>query len=303
MQKKQPPVHETEECWYLPIFGVYHPKKPDNFDSSAQCQGLSLNQVLLTGTNLSNDLLSILLRFRQGPVAAMADIEQMFYAFYVQPEHRKYLRFFWYKENDMDKGLVEYQMKVHVFGKTTSPSIATYALRKTVENCDKDVKNFLMKNFYVDDGLLPTQTVQEAVNLIIKRTQRDLKEKGNLKHKIASNSLEFLTHFPSPDLSKEIQNVNFTEEYLPFHHSLGITWNRQTDNFMFNIPVEMKPFSRRGILSVINTIFDPLGFIAPVTVKGKMFSKEITHGIAGWIEELPLEYMKQWNEWTNSLES
>lgn len=104
--------------------------------------------------------------FCQGPVAETADIEQMFYAFVVQPEHRKYLQFFWYKENDIDKGLVEYQMKVHVFGNTTSPAIATYALRKTVANSDKDVTNFVMKNFYEDDGLLSTQTVQEAVNFI-----------------------------------------------------------------------------------------------------------------------------------------
>ena len=78
----------------------------------------------------------------------------------------QYLRFFWYKEKDIDKGLVEYKMKVQVFGNTTSPALATYALRKTVENSDEDVKIFVMKSFYVDDGLLSTQTVQEAVSLI-----------------------------------------------------------------------------------------------------------------------------------------
>lgn len=94
-----PPLPATKECWYLPIFGIYHPKKPSQirvvFDSSAQCQGTSLNQVLLTGPNLTNDLLGILLRFRQGPVAVTVDFQQMFYGFYVQPDHRKYLRFFW----------------------------------------------------------------------------------------------------------------------------------------------------------------------------------------------------------------
>ncbi|XP_062611017.1 uncharacterized protein LOC134272834, partial [Saccostrea cucullata] len=298
---------DSEECWYLPIFGVYHPKKPAQirvvFDSSAQCQGLSLNQVLLTGPNLTNDLLGILLRFRQGPVAVTVDIQQMFYGFYVQPDQRKYLRFFWYKENDMNKGLVEYQMKVHVFGNTTSPAIATYALRKTVEESDSDVKNFVVKNFYVDDGLLSTQTVQEAADLI-KRTQKDLAENGNLKlHKITSNSLELMNHFPNQDLSKEIQDLNFTEEYLPFHQSLGLKWNLQTDSFMFNIPLETKPFTKRGILSVINSIFDPIGFIAPVKIKGKMLVREISQGTTGWDEELPQEYMNQWSEWTSSLDS
>lgn len=124
--------------------GVYYPKKPSQirvvFDSSAQCQGTSLNQVLLSGPNLTNDLFGILLRFRQGPVAVTVDIQQMFYGFYVQPDHRKYLRFFWSKGNDMKNGLVEYKMNIHVFGNTTLPAIATYALRKTLEASDENVK-------------------------------------------------------------------------------------------------------------------------------------------------------------------
>lgn len=151
----------------------------------------------------------------------------------------------------MNNDLVEYQMKVHVFGNTTSPAIATYALRKTVEASEENVKNLVMRNSYVDDGLFSTQTVLEAVD-IIKRTQMDLANKGNLKlHKIASNSLELMKHFPNQDLSKEIQNLN----YLPFHQSLGLTWNLQTDSFMFDLPLETNPFTKRGILSLINSIF------------------------------------------------
>ncbi len=62
-----PPLNKNEEVCYLPIFGVYHPRKPGQirvvFDSSAQYKGLSLNQVLLSGPDLSNSLLGVLLRF------------------------------------------------------------------------------------------------------------------------------------------------------------------------------------------------------------------------------------------------
>ena len=62
-----PPLEKDQECWFLPVFGVYHPQKPGEircvFDSSAKCDGLSLNNVLLQGPDLTNSLLGILLRF------------------------------------------------------------------------------------------------------------------------------------------------------------------------------------------------------------------------------------------------
>ena len=103
------------------------------FDSSAEYQGVSLNGVLLSGPNLTNSLLGILLRFRKNAIAVSADIEQMFYSFLVSPEHRDYLRFLWYQDNDPNKELIEYRMKAHVFGNSPSPAVATYGLRKCVE--------------------------------------------------------------------------------------------------------------------------------------------------------------------------
>ncbi len=74
-----PPVQPGQECWYLPLFGVYHPRKPDRFrvvfDSSASYEGVSLNDVLLTGPNLNNSLLGVLMRFRKDQVAITPDIE------------------------------------------------------------------------------------------------------------------------------------------------------------------------------------------------------------------------------------
>ena len=59
-------------CWYLPYFGLYYPKKKDKirvvFDAAAESSGMSLNKLLLSGPDLTNNLLGVLL----------ADIEQMF---------------------------------------------------------------------------------------------------------------------------------------------------------------------------------------------------------------------------------
>ena len=168
------PVGHNDECWYLPMFGVYSPKKPGQirgvFDSSAVFEGVSLNSVLLSGPDLTNSLLGVLLRFRKESVAIAADTEQMFYSFEVNEIHRNFLRFFWYKDNDPDKSLIEYRMCRHVFGNSSSPAIATYGLRKSVENSDDDVKSFVNKDFYVDDGLTSLSCSSEAVSLL-KRTQ------------------------------------------------------------------------------------------------------------------------------------
>ena len=115
-----PSLKQGEDCWYLPIFGVYHPQKPEQirvvFDSSAQYNGISLNDTLLSGPDLNNSLLGVLMRFRKDQVAVTADVQQMFYCFVVREDHRNYLRFLWHKDNDPSKEITEFRMNVHVLG-------------------------------------------------------------------------------------------------------------------------------------------------------------------------------------------
>ena len=152
--------------WYLPHFGVYHPRKPDQirvvFDSSAEFQDVSLNKELLPGSDQMNSLLGVLVRFRQEDVALMCDVEQMFHSFYVNPEHRDFLRFLWHKDNNPLEEVVEYRMLVHLFGNVSSPAIATYGMRKTAEDGEEEfgsaAKEFVYNDFYVDDGLTSRPT-------------------------------------------------------------------------------------------------------------------------------------------------
>ena len=74
--EEAPPLQDGQEVWYLPSFGVYHPKKPEQirvvFDSSAAYQGVSLNDVLLRGPDMNNTLIGVLMRFRRELVAITA---------------------------------------------------------------------------------------------------------------------------------------------------------------------------------------------------------------------------------------
>lgn len=53
--------------------------------------------------------------------ACMCDIEQMFFQFKVNPEHRDYLRFLWWELGDCTKEPIQYRMKEHLLGATSSP--------------------------------------------------------------------------------------------------------------------------------------------------------------------------------------
>ena len=126
---------QSGKVWYLPHFGVYHPKKPTQirvvFDSSAEYLDVSLNKELPPDPDLMNSLLGVLIRFRRETTAIMCDIEQMFHSFSVDPNHRDFLRFLWFENNKPGKPIMEYRMYVHLFGNGPSPAVATFGLRKT----------------------------------------------------------------------------------------------------------------------------------------------------------------------------
>jgi hypothetical protein len=68
----------------------------------------------------------------------------MFYRFFVKPEHRDYLRFFWFQDNNPDLPMIEYRMTVPVFGNRPSPAVATYGLREAVKTPKRTLENSLI---------------------------------------------------------------------------------------------------------------------------------------------------------------
>ena len=306
-----PPVTQGQECWYLPLFGVYHPQKPEQirgvFDSSARYDNISLNDVLMSGPNLANGLLGVLLRFRQQPIAVMADIQRMFYCFKVKREHRDYLRFLWHRDNDIEKEITEFRMCVHVFGNSPSPAVATYGLRRTAEIAEgkfgNDVRKFVEKNFYVDDALTSLSSPEEAISLL-KRTQEALKSGGNLRlHKICSNSGKVLLAFKKDELAKDLRDLDFDHSNLPLQRSLDVCWDLHTDSFTFRVNVDEKPYTRRGVLSVVNGLYDPLGFATPVTIGGKLLLREAMVEPVEWDQPLPDNFHSKFISWRETLTS
>ncbi|KAK7898591.1 hypothetical protein WMY93_019444 [Mugilogobius chulae] len=303
-----PPL-DNEECWFLPTFGVYHPRKPEQirvvFDSSSQYEGICLNDVLLTGPDLNNTLIGVLLRFRKDKVAVLADIQQMFYCFEVTETHRNFLRFLWYEGNDINKQVIDYRMKVHVFGNSPSPAVAIYGLRRAIrEGAPKygeDTIQFVERHFYVDDGLMSVPTDHHAVD-ILTRTQASLAESNIRLHKFISNSRDVLKALSQEDCAAPVKDLDLSGETESIQRSLGLLWETSTDTFTFSVSTEPKPFTRRGVLSTVNSIFDPLGLLAPVTTSGRALLRELTADLPDWDTPLSEEKHDKWENWRKSLQ-
>ena len=306
-------VHTSKPKWYLPHFGIYHPQKPDKirvvFDSAVEVDGISLNKMLLSGQGLANSLLGVLMCFRQYGTAFVADIEQMFHTFHVEPEHRDLLRFLWFAGNNPDGEIVEYRMNVHLFGNTSSPAVATFCLRKTAQEAEaqfgSDAREFVEKNFYVDDALKSLPGPEESIDLL-KRTQSMLATANLRLHKIASNDPKVTEAFPSSDRATDCCNLDLNENTKHVQRSLGVFWELKSDTFSFKALQERKPFMRRGVLSVVNSLFDRLGIAAPVAIKGKMLLRQMSCHLKNyhpgeWDQLLPSEFYPSWMEWCSSL--
>ena len=82
---------------------------------------------------MKNTLVGVLLRFRQGPIAFIADIEKMFCQVRVSPEYCDFLRFLWWRDGNYNQSPEEYRMLVNLFGATSSPSCAGFCLCKAAD--------------------------------------------------------------------------------------------------------------------------------------------------------------------------
>ena len=140
------------------------------FDCSAKINGVSLNDQLLQGPDLTNNLIGVLICFRQEPVAVIADIKGMFFQVLVDEKDCNIFRLLWFPENDLKHKPCEYQMQVHLFWATSSPCIAAFALcRAAMENLtgvDDETVQTMFKNFYVDNVCKSCATAEQATELV-----------------------------------------------------------------------------------------------------------------------------------------
>ena len=257
--------HVSNKVWYIPHHGVLTPNKRVLFDCSAKFNNVSLNECLLQGPDLQNNILTILLRFRKDYVGITCDVQKMYHQFKVEESDRDLLRFLWWPKGDTSLTPVDHRMTMHLFGATSSPGVATHGLRKiAISHCRKysiEARNFVFKNFYVDDGVASAQSDEEAYQLLV-NTKGLLSEGGLKLHKIMSNSKGLMKTI-SVDDRATVASVHKCK-------TLGVVWDTLSDELCVPLHVEVSKCTRRGILSAVSSIYDPMGIIAPLILKAKL---------------------------------
>ena len=249
-------IQSISPVFYLPHHPVFNPRKPGKlrvvYDCAAKYAGRSLNDQLLRGPDFVNQLIGVLIRFRQHPIALMADIEAMFNQVRVSVPDRDYLRFLWWPQGDISTPCEEFRMNVHLFGAKSSPSCASYCLRRTAEDheteYDPDVINTVRRNFYVDDCLTSMRSVDSAVR-VANQVTKLLSEGGFRLTKWVSNSTDVLKTIPAAERAASVDLDLDNSSGLPIEGTLGIKWNVELDSLQFSMHYNEKPATRRGILS------------------------------------------------------
>ena len=243
---------------YVLYHGVLNIDKPGRvmvvFDASAKYNNTCLNQNLLPGPDLLNNLVSVLIRFRHGKYALMTDIEKMFHQVFVNPNDTDTLRFLW--RECPDEVVSDYKMLVHIFDKVDSPCCANGALRKVPEMIDKSLKWVLANSFYMDDFLSSLLDEKSMIRLSLSLISCLKTCSLGLLNKWVSNSKVILENIPSSELFLKFINLDINSQ--PIERVLRMIRNVSEDSFVF------KPLlKQRGILGIVASIFDPLDIVTP----------------------------------------
>ena len=91
-------------------------------------------------------------------------------------------------------------------------------------------------------------------------------------------------------------------------NTLGVKWCLSRDSLSLIIDAPDRAFTKRGLVSKLHTIFDPLGLISPIILVGKILQRKVlpskdseSYGNLNWDDPLPVEFLPIWEEWTRSL--
>lgn len=285
--------------YYIPHHCVLRPDSATTrlrvvFDASAKdAHSRSLNDTQLIGPKLQPNILEILLRFRVHNIVFMADVRQMYRQILISQADRDYQRIFW--RTTPTECLQEYRLNTVTYGVSSSPFLACRTLRQLAEDEGNQypiAKGIILSDVYIDDVASGSDTLehaQQAKDQLIAL----FKLGGFHLRKWVSNNAQLLLDLPIQDrLTGSVSLDNYETQILKI---LGLKWDPHTDAFLFEIQPLDRPCTKRSILSELARVFDPLGFLSPITIQIKTYIQKLWILGIGWDQTPPDEVIGMWN--------
>lgn len=251
------------------------------------------------GPNLQQDLQSLIIKWRQYKYAYTADIEKMFRKIWVSPLDQSYQKILW--RDNQNQSIKEYQLATVTYGTKSAPFLAMMTLKQLAQDerdnyVDSLAPEALEGSFYMDDLLHGSHSIESA-----KKLQEDLikllQAGGFNLRKWKANSTVLLE-----DVSCDQENFDFKQ--VESTKTLGLGWNPRKDKFLFQSKITHSATSdmtKREFLSEISKLYDPLGWISPLTIKLKILFQDVWKTKIQWDEPIPTEIKKEWDKIKNDI--
>ncbi|XP_008179733.1 uncharacterized protein LOC103308325 [Acyrthosiphon pisum] len=298
---------EGETC-YLPHHAV---RKEDStstklrvvFDASCKTQtGVSLNDILLKGPVIQDDIIYILARFRTHRYVLSADVEKMYRQIWVSEEHRDMQRILWRATPDMP--IQTYRLNTVTYGTITASYLATACFKRLAEiyqNQYREAATVIVRDFYMDDFLGGAESKEKAAELLTQLIAL-LGAAGMKLRKWSSNDIDLVKSIvPEEDI--ELSNDFETEGAVK--KILGLFWDASSDTLRFKVPpvpsCAKNTVSKRKILSDIASIFDPLGLVGPVVIRARILLQALWREKIDWDEAIPAYMQEEWRKYCESM--
>ena len=147
----------------------------------------------------------------------------------------------------------------------------------------------------MDDLLTTARSSEKAVQLL-REVYALLASGGFLMAKWTSNRLEVLETIRASFLAPQLHEIDLHEEDLPSQKALGLVWDTNADQLRIKVVIPGHPWTRRGLLSVLASVYDPLGVVGPFMLLAKLLLQRL-----GWDSIIPNEERLLWERWLDAL--
>ena len=255
----------------------------------------SLNDNLLTGPTLTSKLGDTLLRFRTCRYGFSADISKAFLRIGLQGEDRDLTRFLWLEDpHNPSSDLITYRFRSVLFGATCSPFLLQATIESHLNHSKDPFAAYLKKAFYVDN-LQGTSDRGEFLCHLHEAANRLMQEANMPLRQWVSNC---------PTLLERLALYDPEYECPAQSNLLGLDWHINLDNLAVRKPSwPEETLTRRSLLSRVSQVFDPLGLITPVTIRGRMLVKEAWKVKGDWDSPLTPPFLDEWEVLEPELQS